>query len=59
MLKYTSSLCFKSLYLHFYCNHRNETSILVAVRFSMKYIYMYQSCDLGHAVGQNNVDISQ
>ena len=35
----------------------DETSILVAVHFSMKNIY--QSCDLGRAVGWSNVDISQ
>ena len=35
----------------------NETSILVALDFSMRNIY--QSCDLGHAVGQSNVNVSQ
>ena len=35
----------------------NETSILVAVHFSMQNIY--QSCDLGHAVGRSNVSVSQ
>ena len=35
----------------------NETGIFVAVHFSMKNIY--QSCDLGRAVGRRNVDISQ
>ena len=35
----------------------NETSILVAVHFSMQNIY--QSCDLGHAVGRSNVNVSQ
>ena len=35
----------------------DETSILVAVHFSMKNIY--QSCDLGLAVERNNVDVSQ
>ena len=35
----------------------DETSILVVVHFSMKNIY--QSCDLGRAVGRNIVDVSQ
>ena len=35
----------------------DETSILVAVYFSMKNIY--QSCDLVRAVKRSNVDISQ
>ena len=35
----------------------DESSILVAVHFSMKNIY--QSCDLGHAMRRNNVDVSQ
>ena len=35
----------------------DETSILVAVHFSMKNIY--QSCDLGRAVMRSNVDVSQ
>ena len=35
----------------------DETSILVAVHFSMKNIY--QSCDLGHAVGWRIFNISQ
>ena len=35
----------------------DETSILVAVHFSMKNIY--QSCELGRAVRRSNVDVSQ
>ena len=35
----------------------DETSILVAVRFSMKNIY--QSCDLGRAMGRSNVNVTQ
>ena len=35
----------------------DETSILVAVYFSMKNIY--QSCDRDRAVGRSNVDVSQ
>ena len=35
----------------------DETSILVAHHFSMQNIY--QSCDLGHAVGRSNVNVSQ
>ena len=35
----------------------DETSILVAVDFSMKNIY--QLYELGRAVGQSNVDVSQ
>ena len=35
----------------------DETSILVAFHFSMQNIY--QSCDLGHAVGRSNVNVSQ
>ena len=35
----------------------DETSILVALPFSMQNIY--QSRDLGHAVGQSNVNVSQ
>ena len=35
----------------------DESSILVAVHFSMTIIY--QSCDLGRAVGRSNVDVSQ
>ena len=35
----------------------DETSILVAVDFSMKTIY--QSCDPCRAVGRSNVDVSQ
>ena len=35
----------------------DETSILVAVHFSMKNIY--QSCDLGRAIGQSKVYVSQ
>ena len=34
-----------------------ETSILVALHFSMQNIY--QSCDLGHAVGRSNFNFSQ
>ena len=33
------------------------TSIIVALYFSMQSIY--QSCDLGHAVGRSNVNVSQ
>ena len=35
----------------------DETSILVALHFLMQNIY--QSCDLGHAVGQSNDSVSQ
>ena len=35
----------------------DETSILVSVIFSMQNIY--QSCDLGYALGCSNVDVSQ
>ena len=35
----------------------DETSILVAVHFSMHRIY--QSCDIGLALGRGNVDVSQ
>ena len=35
----------------------DETSILVALHFSMQNIY--QSCDLDHAVGRSNVNVSQ
>ena len=35
----------------------DETCILVALHFSMQNIY--QSCDLGHAVGRSNVSVSQ
>ena len=35
----------------------DETYILVAFHSSMKNIY--QSCDLGRAVGRSNVDVSQ
>ena len=35
----------------------DETSILVAVYFSMQNIY--QSCDLGRGLGRSNVDVSQ
>ena len=35
----------------------DETAILVAVHFLMQNIY--QSCDLGRAIGQSNVDVSQ
>ena len=35
----------------------DETNILVVVHFSMKNIY--QSCDLGLAFGQSNVDVNQ
>ena len=35
----------------------DETSILVALHFSMQNIY--QSCDLGHAVGRSNINVSQ
>ena len=35
----------------------HETSILVVLYFSMQNIY--QSCDLGHAVGRSNLNISQ
>ena len=34
-----------------------ETSILAALHFSVQNIY--QSCDLGHAMGQSNVNFSQ
>ena len=34
----------------------HETSILVAIHFSMKNIN--QSCDLGCAMGQTNIDVS-
>ena len=53
--------CFNTFmvsYLHFYCNSLDETSILVAVHFSlMKNIY--QSCDLDRAMGWSKVDVSQ
>ena len=35
----------------------DETSVLVAVHFAMKNIY--QSCDLGCAVGWSNIDVSK
>ena len=35
----------------------DETSILIALHFSMQNIYL--SCDLGHAVGRSNVNVSQ
>ena len=35
----------------------DETSILVALHFSMQNIY--QSWDLGHAMGRSNVNVSQ
>ena len=35
----------------------DETSIFVAVYFSMQNIY--RSCDLGRALGHSNVDVSQ
>ena len=35
----------------------DETRILVVLHFSMQNIY--QSCDLGHAVGWSNVNVSQ
>ena len=35
----------------------DETSTLVAVYFLMQNIY--QSCDVGHALGRSNVHISQ
>ena len=35
----------------------DETSILVALHFLMQHIY--ESCDLGHAVGRRNVNVSQ
>ena len=35
----------------------DETSILVALYFSMQNIY--QSWDLGHAMGRSNVNVSQ
>ena len=34
-----------------------ETSVLVALHSSMQNIY--QSCDLGHALGRSNVNVSQ
>ena len=35
----------------------DETSIHVAIHYLMKKIY--QSCDLGHTMGQSNVSVSQ
>ena len=35
----------------------DKTSVHVAIHYSMKKIY--QSCDLGHTMGQSNVSVSK
>ena len=47
----------KAEYLHFIVNALDETSIFVAVQFSMQNIY--ESCDLGRALWRSNVDVHQ
>ena len=47
---------YKNIYI-FIALALDETNILVSVHFSMKNIY--QSCDLGRAVGRSNINISQ
>ena len=37
----------------------DETSIFVELHFSMQNIYQLLVCDLGHAVGRSNVNVSQ
>ena len=56
-LWYTPNNGKKSRCWTIYKNPLDETNILVAVHFSMKNIY--QSCDLGRAVGRSNDDASQ
>ena len=37
----------------------DETSIFVELHFSMQNIYQLLVCDLSHAVGRSNVNVSQ
>ena len=51
-----SLIAFYNIYI-FIVIALDETSILVAVQFSMQNIY--QSCDLGRALWRSNVDVHQ